>query len=160
FAARQPDEFFTRGYYTVQGGPRDFLANWAATALLPLHTFGAYRTAFGEGHAFDEIGVGLTEAGLPVVALLSALLVIAFFFVASREARRSSAYLLCVLALAVLLLGFTGPSASRLLLVQPVFAVLAAVALGTSAARLPRALVAGLLVVWAAFQLGRYVIDF
>src|SRR5262249_7986411 len=136
-AARLPDEFFTRGYYTVRGGVGEALRNLGATALLPLHTFDAYRTAFGEGHAFDEIGVALTEAGLPVVDLATGLLFVAFFFVASREARRRAGYPLWIHALAVLLLGPTGPSATRLLLLQPVFAVLAALALAAIAARLP-----------------------
>jgi hypothetical protein len=161
-AARLPDDFFTRGYYTVRGGAKELLTNLGATLLLPLHTFDAYRTSFGEGHAFDEIGVALTEAGLPVVDLATGLLVVSFFVLARGEARRRAGTLLWIHALAVLLLGATGPSPTRLLLLQPVFVVLAAVAAGelVRMTRAPRALTAAVLVVWAAFQVGRYVLVF
>src|SRR5207244_2374645 len=89
-ARRRPLE--QRRELCSRGGLSDRLFDFAATALLPLHSFDAFRTPFGPGHAFDEIGVALTQAGLPLVDLPTGVLFLAAFVLVPREARLRPAF--------------------------------------------------------------------
>jgi hypothetical protein len=140
FFLREPGEFLFRGYYVYRGGWVWKVVNVFWTALLPFHHPRFYTVWLGPGHNFDATAVSLTSAGVhpvdPVTAAAFACgLVLAF------RARRSAglSYLLWTLGTGTLLLGISGPSLTRLLLLQPALVILASLALGRAWRQAPRA---------------------
>jgi hypothetical protein len=144
--AAHPREFLTRGSYVAVGSGAGRLANTLATALLPFDYPHRYGFIWGEDHVFDGVSAGLAGSGVTPVPLAAGILFA--IGIVQRLARRrdvTSLFLTLTLALAIVLLGPTGPSLTRLLVVLPVYLVFAALG-ATSFIRGPRT--------WAAVVTG------
>ena len=158
FFAAHPSEFLTRGSYVAVASGGGWFENLVATALLPFNTPHRYRFIWGDFHVFDGVSAGLTGSGLDPVPLASGILFAGGL--AWRLARRrdvTTLFLAYALALAVALLGPTGPSLTRLLVLVPVYIVFASIGAG-ALMRSPRArtaVLAGLVLV-GAHALVRY----
>jgi hypothetical protein len=126
FFLREPGEFLFRGYYVYGGRLFWRAANVFWTLLLPFYHPRFYTAWRGEGHNFDATAVSLTGAGVHPIDPVTA---IAFAFglvLALRRPRRPGwSYLLWVFGTGVLSLGLSGPSLTRLLLLQPVYVLFA-----------------------------------
>lgn len=139
FLLREPDEFLSRGYYVYRGGALWKAANVLYTALVPFHLPAFYRTGFGPGHAFDETAVVLTAPGIDPVDPVTAALFVAGLVLVLRSPRSAGvSFTLWTLGLGTLLLGVSGPSLTRLLILQPAIVLLAAAAFGRAWARARR----------------------
>jgi hypothetical protein len=150
FLLREPAEFLFRGYYVYRGGAFWRFINVVWTLLLPFHHPRFYTVWLGEGHNFDATAISLTKAGVHPIDPVTA---IAFAFglaLALRGPRRPGlTYLLWVFGTGTLFLGISGPSLTRLLLLQPAYSVLASLGFGWAWQRWPftrLALAAALLV--------------
>lgn len=128
YAMGHPREFFLRGSYALQGG---LLRNLGATLFLPFGTLDSYDAIAGPHHFFDGVAVSLTLAGIhPLHPLVTLVALVGLVAVLRSGAAR---FPLFVLATGFLLLGATGPSLTRLLVLLPVVLLLAAI----GGARLP-----------------------
>jgi hypothetical protein len=140
WALREPETFLGRGAYVIRGGTTDWLGNVLATLILPVHYAEPYVSVLGEGHNFDAVAVALPVAGLPAIPPV---LGVAFFVGVLLAVRRHRdqpivRFLLLFYGVAVLALGFTGPSLTRLYVLFPVIVVFIGVALTRLLARFPR----------------------
>ncbi len=140
WAVREPATFFGRGAYVIRGGAADWLANTVATVLLPVHYGEAYRSALGEGHDFDAVAVALPAAGLPAIPPVLGAVFFAGLLLAARRHRDLPVvrFLLLFYVVSVVVLGFTGPSLTRLYVLFPVIVLLVGVALSRLTAAFPR----------------------
>jgi hypothetical protein len=163
-AVREPASFFGRGAYVVRGGASEWLANTVATVLLPVHYGERYRAALGDGHDFDAVAVALPSAGLPALPPVLGVLFFAGLVLAARRHFHLPVvrFLLVFYTVGVVVLGFTGPSLTRLLILLPVFVLFAAMALSSLTSGLPRVrlpvvlalYVLASLSLWSYFQVG------
>ncbi len=139
FFLREPGEFLFRGYYVYRGGFLWKVANVFWTALLPFHLPRFYRVWLGPGHNFDATAVSLTSAGVHPVDPVTAVAFAAGLALTLRSPRRPAlSYLLWALGTGTLLLGLSGPSLTRLLLLQPAIVLLASIGLGHAFRAAPR----------------------
>jgi hypothetical protein len=150
FLMREPGEFLFRGYYVYRGGWAWKVANVFWTILLPFYHPRFYTNWLGAGHNFDPTAVSLTSAGVHPVDPVTAIACACGLVFALRGPRSAGlSYLLATLATGVLFLGISGPSLTRILLLQPALVILASLALGRAWRIFPRArlaVVAALLV--------------
>jgi hypothetical protein len=158
FFATHPSEFLARGSYVAIGSGGGWFANVVATALLPLDMPHRYGFIWGDFHVFDGVSAGLTGSGLVPVPLAAGILFAGGLV--WRLARRrdvTTLFLAYTLALAVALLGPTGPSLTRLLVLVPVYVIFASFGAGAlmRSARARTAVLAGLVLV-GAHALVRY----
>ncbi len=131
FFLREPGEFLFRGYYVYRGGWLWKFVNVFWTALLPFHVPRFYTVWLGPGHNFDATAVSLTSAGVHPVDPVTAVAFACGLFLAARGPRPAGlSYLLWALGIGALVLGVSGPSLTRLLLLQPAIILLASLALG------------------------------
>lgn len=145
FFLREPGEFLFRGYYVYRGAWWWKPVNVFWTALLPFHHPRFYTAWLGDGHNFDATAVSLTSAGVHPIDPVTALAFAAGLLLAVREPRPPAlTWLLVVFAAGTVLLGITGPSLTRLLILQPVYALLATLGAGALRHRFPR------VALWAA----------
>lgn len=145
FFFREPGEFLFRGYYVYRGAWWWKPVNVFWTALLPFHHPRFYTVWLGDGHNFDATAVSLTSAGVHPIDPITALAFAAGLFFAVRSPRPPVlSWLLAVFATATIVLGISGPSLTRLLVLQPVYALLATLGAGDLRHRFPR------LALWAA----------
>ncbi len=108
------------------------------TFLLPLHYPAGYAVG-PPANLIDGVSTSLKAAGLEPVFPLVGLAFFAGAVVAWRQRHRPAvSFLLIVWLLGSVLLGFAGPSLTRLLLLLPVYLVLAALAIGAALAAFPR----------------------
>ncbi len=140
FFLREPGEFLFRGYYVYRGGWTWKVANLFWTALLPFHLPSFYNVWLGPGHNFDATAVSLTSAGVHPVDPVTAVAFACGLVLAFRRPRTAGlSYLLWALGAGTLFLGVSGPSLTRLLLLQPALVILASLALGRAWRRFERA---------------------
>jgi hypothetical protein len=140
FLLREPGEFLFRGYYVYRGGWAWKVVNVFWTALLPFHHPRAYTEWLGPGHNFDAVAVTLTGAGVHPIDPVTAVAFACGLVLALREPRPAGlSYVLWALGTGTLVLGISGPSLTRLLLLQPAYVLLAALALSRAWRRWPRA---------------------
>lgn len=140
FFLREPGEFLFRGYYVYRGGWAWKVVNVFWTALLPFHLPRFYTVWLGPGHNFDATAVSVTSAGVHPVDPVTAVAFACGLVLAARAPRPAGlSYLLWALGTGTLLLGVSGPSLTRLLVLQPAVVLLAALALGRAWRRWPRA---------------------
>ena len=133
-----PRELLLRGSYVVRGGAAEWLRQVMWTFLLPLHYPAGYAVG-PPANLIDGVSTSLKAAGLEPVFPLVGLAFFAGAVVAWRQRHRPAAsFLLIVWLLGSVLLGFAGPSLTRLLLLLPVYLVLAALAIGAALAAFPR----------------------
>ena len=154
FFLREPGEFFFRGYYVYRGAWWWKPVNVFWTALLPFYHPRFYTAWLGDGHNFDATAVSLTGAGVQPVDPVTAVAFACGVVLALRGPRPAAlSYVLWVLGTGTLVLGISGPSLTRLLLLQPAYVLLASLALSrawrlwprTRAALVPALLVPGVL---------------
>jgi hypothetical protein len=163
FFLREPGEFLFRGYYVYRGGWLWKFVNVFWTALLPFHVPRFYTVWLGPGHNFDATAVSLTSAGVHPVDPVTAVAFACGLVLAARGPRPAGlSYLLWVLGTGTLLLGLSGPSLTRLLLLQPAIALLASLALGRAWRIGPRArpVLAAALLVPGALGFAEYAFRF
>jgi len=140
FFLREPGEFLFRGYYVYRGGWAWKIVNVFWTALLPFHLPRFYTVWLGPGHNFDATAVSVTSAGVHPVDPVTAVAFACGLVLAARGPRPAGlSYLLWALGTGTLLLGVSGPSLTRLLMLEPAIVLLAALALGRAWRRWPRA---------------------
>jgi hypothetical protein len=145
FFLREPGEFLFRGYYVYRGAWWWKPINVLWTALLPFHHPRFYTVWLGDGHNFDATAVSLTSAGVHPIDPVTALAFAAGLFVAMRMPRPPAlSWILAVLGVGTIFLGVSGPSLTRLLVLQPAYALLATLGAGGLRSRFPRA------ALWAA----------
>jgi hypothetical protein len=153
---RQPGEFLLRGSYVVLGNAEGKGLNFLWSALLPFHYPDGYRDVSGPGYLFDSVSAALTARGHnPVHFVFAAAMLLGLV-----EARRFIekpvlAFLLSAWITSILALGVAGPSATRFLILLPVYLVLAALGLGSLVRKFPP-LRSGVLVLmfWAGLSEG------
>ncbi len=134
-----PSEYLWRGSYVVRGGATSAGAHLLASALLPFWYPERYWALAGPTHLFDGVSAGLASAGIrPLDPLLAGALLIGLVPLWRRRATPVAAYLAAVWLMATLLLGFTGPSLTRLLVALPVFLVVAVLGFGALLSLQPR----------------------
>lgn len=158
FFAAHPSDFLTRGSYVAVGSGGGWFANLVATGLLPFNMPHRYGFIWGEFHVFDGVSAGLTGSGLVPVPLVAGILFAGgLIWRLKRRRDVTTLFLAYTLAFAVALLGPTGPSLTRLLVLVPVYIVFAS--LGASAlmrsTRARATVLAGLVLV-GAYSLVRY----
>lgn len=163
FFLREPSEFLFRGYYVYRGGWLWKFVNVFWTALLPFYVPRFYTVWLGPGHNFDATAVSLTSAGVHPVDPVTAVAFACGLVLAARAPRPAGlSYLLWTLGTGALLLGVSGPSLTRLLLLQPAIALLASLALGRAwrCARRARPILAAALLVPGALGFAEYTFRF
>jgi hypothetical protein len=160
WALREPETFFGRGAYVIRGEATDWLANVWATLLLPVHYAEPYRYVLGEGHNFDSVAVALPMAGLSAIPpLLGAVSFVGLFLaVRNHRDRPVVRFLLLFYVVAVLALGFTGPSLTRLYILFPIIMLFIGIGLNRLIVTFPRQRSRIVLVLYAvaAFSLWSY----
>jgi hypothetical protein len=158
FFAQAPREFLLRGEYVAFGGLAVVPQHLLWSLLLPFTYGGAYRTLTGPGYISDGVSAGLVVTGIDPLHPLVAAAFLGGLVVAWKHRERAVvSILLWMWPLSVLLLGFSGPSLTRLLILLPVFLIFAMLGLAALLRRWPRArgVVLALLllvVVWEARQ--------
>jgi hypothetical protein len=127
---RQPEEFLFRGSYAVLGGLPAQALNVLWTFLLPFY-YPEFRTAVGPTHRFDGVSISLTVAGLwPLYPIVGAAFLVGLGRAWSRRRETVVSFLLCAWLTGTVALGISGPSLTRMLLLLPVYLVLAALGVG------------------------------
>jgi hypothetical protein len=127
---RQPDVFLFRGSYVVQGDILVKALNVLRTLLLPVH-YPDYQAPLGPTHKFDGVSIGLTAAGLrPVHPIVGIAFLLGLARAWSRRRESTISFLLIAWLTATVALGMSGPSLTRMLLLLPIYLVLAALGLG------------------------------
>ncbi len=140
FFLREPSEFLFRGYYVYRGGWAWKAVNVFWTVLLPFYHPRFYTRWLGAGHNFDATAVTLTGSGVSPVDPVTAVAFACGLVLAFRGPRSAGlAYLLWALGTGALLLGVSGPSLTRLLLLQPAGVLLATLAFARAWNAWPRA---------------------
>lgn len=139
FFLQRPGEFLGRGNYVLVGGGMDRVLNVLGAALLPWYYPGVYRGIEGPTYQCDGVSAALVAAGQNPVNLIMAAAMLAGLWRARRLLDRPVAgFLLAAWVAATLLLGIAGPSLTRLLVILPVYLVLAALGFGYALEALPR----------------------
>jgi hypothetical protein len=131
FFLRRPGDFLLRGSYVLRGTGGDRVVNMIWTALMPFYYPESYRRIFSPSFQLDTVSGALTLSGFsPIHPVMAIALLIGLSQVKRWMARPVVTYLLAVWLTAVLTLGFAGPSLTRLLILLPVYLVLAALGIG------------------------------
>jgi hypothetical protein len=137
-----PEIFLSRGVYVLPQGARAMAKNLLWSFLLPLHYSDDYRRVAGFTSFFsvDGVSAGLMAAGLNPLHPIAAAFFIVGLVVCWRRRRESWALFLgCVWLVGNLALGVSGPSLTRLLILLPVYLVVAALGIAELRRRFPRA---------------------
>jgi hypothetical protein len=131
FFLRQPRDFLFRGSYVLRGGMSDWAVNTMWTVLFPFYYPDVYRHIGGPGFFFDGVSAGLTSSGFsPVPLVFAAAFLVGLWQAGQYIDKPVTAFLLAAWAAAILSLGVAGPSLTRLLIILPVYLVLAALGFG------------------------------
>lgn len=156
---RQPDVFLFRGLYVVPEGALAKALNLLQTLALPTH-YPDYQLVLGPTYKFDGVSIGLTAAGFsPVHPVVGIAFLVGLVQAWRRRAEPTVAFLLIVWLTGTIVLGISGPSLTRMLILLPVYLVVAALGFG-AALRLRRAPVVigtGLLLLTAVQTRAYYV---
>jgi hypothetical protein len=124
FFLQRPADFLSRGTYVLRGTGGDWVVNMIRTAFLPFYYPQSYL--HNGNFDFDTVSAALTLYGFhPVHPVLAIALIVGLTRVKRWIARPVAAYLLAVWLTAIPTLGFAGPSLTRLLILLPVYLVLA-----------------------------------
>jgi hypothetical protein len=134
-----PGGFLLRGGYVILGGGWGAAVNLAATVILPVRSLDRFRGLVGPTHIFDGVSAGLTSAGLaPLHPLIAAALLVGLASAWRRRADPAISFLLCLWLCTTLILGVSGPSLTRLLLLLPVYLTVATLGVAALLRRWPR----------------------
>jgi hypothetical protein len=138
FFAQHPREFLFRGSYVVVGGFEDYARNLFWTFLMPLHYPASYGYVKGPGHMFDGASAGLTSAGVsPIHPIIGILFVFGLVQAWRRRREPIPSFLLSSWLTGGVLLGFMGPSLTRVMILLPVHLSLASLGAASLAHRYP-----------------------
>jgi hypothetical protein len=139
FFFQRPGEFLGRGSYVVAGSGIDRAIQVVWTALLPWYYPSTYRSLGSLTYQSDGVSAALTAAGGNPVHVVLAAAMLAGLWRARRLLERPVAgFLLAAWITATLLLGIAGPSLTRMLIILPVYLVLAALGFDYAREALPR----------------------
>jgi hypothetical protein len=131
FFLQRPGDFLFRGSYVLLGTGGDRVVNMIRTAFMPFYYPDSYRLSRGRSFDFDGVSGALTLSGFhPVHPVLAIALIVGLIQIKRWIEQPVVTYLVAVWLTAVLTLGFAGPSLTRLLILLPVFLVLAALGIG------------------------------
>ena len=138
FLAQRPKDFLSRGSYVVRGTAADLASNTIWSILFPFYYPDSYRHAIAHTFYFDPVCAGLTMTGAnPIHWIVAAAMAIGLWRVRRFMDRPVMVFLLAAWVAAMLGLGFAGPSLTRLLIVWPVYLVLAVLGFGFAIDRRP-----------------------
>lgn len=127
FLVRNPREFLFRGTYVAPEGAADSIRHLLWSVALPLHYPASYGYVRRGGHYFDGVSAGLTSAGIgPVHVIVGIAFVLGLAAAWKRRRESAVSFLLAAWLTGTLLLGFTGPSLTRLLILLPAYLAIAA----------------------------------
>ena len=139
FFFQRPGEFLGRGTYVVAGSGIDRAIHVMWTALLPWYYPSVYRNLGSLTYQSDGVSAALTAAGRnPVHVILAAAMLAGLWRARRYLDRPAAAFLLAAWITATLLLGIAGPSLTRMLIILPIYLVLAALGFGYAMEALPR----------------------
>jgi hypothetical protein len=128
---QHPKEFLSRGDYVLAGSTMDYAVNLLWSALLPLYYPDNYRHIQFPHYRSDGVAAGLVSAGHnPVQIVIGIAFVIGLARVGRYLGKPVAVFLICTWIVAILALGITGPSATRMLILVPVYLVFAALGFG------------------------------
>jgi len=139
FFLHRPAEFLARGNYVLSGSGTDRVFHVLFTALLPWYYPDTYRSIELPTYQCDGVSAAMVAAGQNPVNIVMAVAMLAGLWRARRLLDRPVAgFLLAAWIAATLLLGIAGPSLTRLLVILPVYLVLASLGFGYAMEAMPR----------------------
>lgn len=157
FLLQNPRQYVSRGSYVFVGSASDQALNLLWSALLPFYYPNRYRDVIGPGFFFDPLSAAFSALGRnPVHIVFAVGLVIALSQARRFMAKPAFSFLLIAWTLTVLLLGAAGPSLTRLLIVLPVYLVLASLGFGVVIKRFPQLRVALPVLIFAVGIISTY----
>jgi hypothetical protein len=132
FFLQRPKDFLSRGSYVFNwGSGADRLVNLLASIFFPFYYPDFYRHSRARSFDFDAISAGLTLPGHnPIHIILAAGLAIGIFSIRRYLDRPIAVYSIAVWVTAMASLGIAGPSVTRLLILWPIYIVLASLGFG------------------------------
>jgi hypothetical protein len=141
FFLNAPGEFLFRGSYVVRGGAGDMVANAFWSLLLPFSVYAdSYRNLQGPAHFFDGVSAALTMAGInPIHPLIAVAFLAGLARIWKMRREPAAAFIVIAWLTATVLLGITGPSLTRMLIVLPVYLAVACLGVAEGMKRLPAA---------------------
>ena len=138
FLTQHPKGFLARGSYVVRGTAADLATNTIWSILFPFYYPDSYRHTIAPTFYFDPVCAGLTLTGAnPIHWIVAAAMLIGLWRVKRFIGRPVMAFLLAAWVAAMVGIGWTGPSLTRLLIVWPVYLVLAVLGFGFAIDRRP-----------------------
>jgi hypothetical protein len=138
FLVQRPKDFLNRGSYVVRGTAADLATNTIWSILFPFYYPNFYRHTLTNTFSFDAVCSGLTLTGAnPVHWIVATAMLIGLWQAKRFIGRPVMAFLLAAWVVAMVGLGWTGPSLTRLLIVWPVYLVLAVLGFGFVITRRP-----------------------
>jgi len=138
FLVQRPKDFLNRGSYVVRGTAADLATNTIWSILFPFYYPNFYRHTLTNTFSFDAVCSGLTLTGVnPVHWIVATAMLIGLWQAKRFIGRPVMAFLLAAWVVAMVGLGWTGPSLTRLLIVWPVYLVLAVLGFGFVITRRP-----------------------
>ena len=139
FAALHPREFFYRGSYVFLGNASDRALNMLGTIFLPFFYPEFYRHIYGQAFHFDGVSAGLTVSGQnPIHIVYAAAIALGVWQMKHRLKEPLVLFTLLTWILTVLSIGTAGPSLTRMLILLPVYLILAALGFSWMANAQPR----------------------
>jgi len=168
YAIREPGLFFGRGTYNVVGSAGDRIFAIVESAVLPLwYDSARYTTIVGTADGgvrwiFDAVATALPLARIAPVPVLIGIAMLAGMTMVptlDKPTRQVATFGLLTYGLTAVLIGFMGPSQTRLSILMPIVALFAAIALQRAARFWPPAgglATAALVAVLGAFSIGSY----
>ena len=131
FLVQRPKDFLNRGSYVVRGTAADLATNTIWSILFPFYYPNFYRHTLTSTFSFDAVCSGLTLTGVnPVHWIVATAMLIGLWQAKRFIGQPVMAFLLAAWVAAMVGLGWTGPSLTRLLIVWPVYLVLAVLGFG------------------------------
>jgi hypothetical protein len=139
FLLQHPRDFLFRGSYVLGGSVADRVLNTIWCLLLPLHYPAHYRQIGGPAFLFDGISAHVAlVVSEPFNILFAAAMLLGIWETRRRWKEPAPAFLGICWAVAILALGPSGPSLTRMLLLWPVYVVFSAAGLAAVIERWPR----------------------
>jgi hypothetical protein len=138
FLAQHPKDFLARGSYVVRGMAADLATNTVWSILFPFYYPDSYRHTMTHTFYFDPVCAGLTLTGAnPIHWIVATAMLVGLWQVKRFIERPVLVFLLAAWVAAMAGLGWAGPSLTRLLIVWPVYLVLAVLGFGFAIGRRP-----------------------
>jgi hypothetical protein len=157
FFAYHPKEFLFRGDYVMNGGAADYALQLMWSVLFPVFYSDHFRHIVIAGYRSDGVATGLTSAGHnPLQIVFAVAFLIGVWRLKDWIAKPLMVFLVCTWIVATLALGIAGPSPTRLLILLPVYLVIASLGFGWVLVRLPKMRIAVLALILVAGAIDGY----